>query len=455
MPVGRDLQHGQPQVERAVSELVAGLDRYGVAVDPGALDAVVVTETPSCPVLGWAASGAMSLTGWPGEAPQWPGGDVIGRLTGTARLLAGIARGLGTDLPVDVGALLTERAAARGGTRRGDRSMGGRCGLLRTGDSWLALNLARDSDLELLPALTGGAVSGRSAPDVPAGLWAELGEYTRRRRGAELTAAAQLLGLPAAPLGPAPTTPRLPWSIRSLGDPAPATGRNPVVVDFSAMWAGPLCAHLLGRCGLQVVKVEDVRRPDGARRGDPWLFDRLHRHHDQVALDFGSPADRRALRSLVASADVVIESSRPRALAGLGFDPGEFLGARPGRTWVSITGYGRSGPRSNWVAFGDDAAVAGGLVGRSSARPPVFCADAIADPVTGLAAATGALASLAHGGGHLVDCSMEASCAFAVGDSACAGDHRVEQCGSSWTAYHDGQHQVVAGPGRSSWEVPG
>jgi hypothetical protein len=442
-------------VDKGVNELVVGLHRYGVAVGPGALDAVGVTETPPCPVLSWAASGAMSLTGWPGEAPQWPGGDVIGRLTGTARLLGGIARGLGTDLQVDVGALLTERAAASGGARHGDLSIGGRCGLVRTEDSWVALNLARDSDLELLPALTGGVVAGHSAPDVPAVLWAELREFGRRRTGAELTAAAQLLGLPAAPLGAAPATSRLPWSMQQLGDPAPATGRHRVVVDFSAMWAGPLCAHLLGRCGLHVVKVEDVRRPDGARRGDPRLFDRLHRHHDQLALDFGSPADHRTLRSLVDSADVVIESSRPRALAGIGFDPGEFLGARAGRTWVSITGYGRSGPRSNWVAFGDDAAVAGGLVGRSGARSPVFCADAIADPVAGLGAATGALASLAHGGGHLVDCSMEASCAFAVGDSACAGDHRVEQRGSSWTAYHDDRRQVVAGPGRSSAEAAG
>jgi len=441
--------------DHVVNELVAGLLRYGVAVGRGALDAVGVTETPPCPVLGWAASGAMSLTGWPGEAPQWPGGDVIGRLTATARLLGGIARGLGTELQVDVGALLTERAAARGWARRGDLSVGGGCGLVRTGDSWVALNLARDGDLELLPALTGGVVAGHAAPDVPAALWAELREFGRRRTGAELTAAAQLLGLPAALLGAPPASPRLPWSIEQLGCPAPAAGRQVVVVDFSAMWAGPLCAHLLGRCGLHVVKVEDVRRPDGARRGDPWLFERLHRHHDQVALDFGNPDGRRALRSLVDSADVVIESSRPRALAGLGFDPGEFLGARPGRTWVSITGYGRSGPRSNWVAFGDDAAVAGGLVGRSGARSPVFCADAIADPVTGLAAATGALASLAHGGGRLVDCSMEASCAFAVGDGACAGDHRVERCGPTWTAYHDDRRQVVAAPARSPAEAAG
>jgi hypothetical protein len=95
------------------------------------------------------------------------------------------------------------------------------------------------------------------------------------------------------------------------------------------------------------------------------------------------------------------------------------------------------------VAFGDDAAVAGRLVGTSGGSSPVFCADAIADPVSGLCAATGAAASFAGGGGHLVDCSMQASSAFANQDGNCAGEHRVERHGSTWSAYHDGASQRV------------
>ena len=41
---------------------------------------------------------------------------------------------------------------------------------------------------------------------------------------------------------------------------------HPLVVDLSALWAGPLCAHLLGLAGARVVKVESLGRPDGARR---------------------------------------------------------------------------------------------------------------------------------------------------------------------------------------------
>ena len=434
-------------------QLVAGLRHYGIAVDYAAGQVVTRIEESECPVLAWAASGAMSLTGWPGEPPQWPKGDVIGRLTGTARVFGVIARQFGTDVSVDVGGLLTERAKARGSDRRGSTAVGGHCQLVRTLDSWVAINLARTSDFDLLPALTDGEVSAGStghdrgddhADD--AAVWQGLREFARHRWGSDLTAAAQLLGIPVGHLGIAPVANELPWTITRLGEAVRPGPRFPMIVDFSALWSGPLCAQLLGRCGAHVVKVEDVNRPDAARQGDPRMFDELHGGHDQLMLDFGSPTDRRALRTLVDSADVVIEASRPRALAALGLRPEQFLRARAGRTWVSITGYGRSGSRSNWVAFGDDAAVAGGLVGRSGGRP-VFCADAIADPVSGLLAATGTLASIAHGGGHLIDCSMQKSSAFVAGGGTCPGQHRVERRGSGWLAYHDDvSHEVADRP---------
>ena len=55
------------------------------------------------------------------------------------------------------------------------------------------------------------------------------------------------------------------------------------------------------------------------------------------------------------------------------------------------------------LAFGDDAAVAGGLVG-TGADGPVFCGDAIADPLTGLEAASAVAESLGRGGGELITC---------------------------------------------------
>ncbi|MCM3885682.1 CoA transferase, partial [Frankia sp. R82] len=244
-----------------------------------------------------------------------------------------------------------------------------------------------------------------------------------------------------------------------------------VVVDLSAMWAGPLCAHLLGRMGLRVIKVESVRRLDGARRGSAAFYDWLHAGHESVVLDFATPDGRAMLRRLLEQADVVIESSRPRALAQLGVDADALVAARPGRVWVSITGYGRTGAETgdgpDPVAFGDDAAVAGGLVGwqhrgRGADPTPVFCADAIADPLTGLFAAVAVAASLRAGGGQLLDVAMrdvaawvaaplDAASAVQVGTTAAT----VQVTGTGrhgWTVHQAGRSRRVAPPTRP-WPV--
>jgi crotonobetainyl-CoA:carnitine CoA-transferase CaiB-like acyl-CoA transferase len=87
--------------------------------------------------------------------------------------------------------------------------------------------------------------------------------------------------------------------------------------------------------------------------------------------------------------------------------------------WVSITGYGRADDR---VAFGDDAAAAGGLVVWHE-DSPMFCADAVADPLTGMTAAAACLEALAGGGRWLLDVSMAGVCAALAGPTLPASRH--------------------------------
>jgi crotonobetainyl-CoA:carnitine CoA-transferase CaiB-like acyl-CoA transferase len=193
------------------------------------------------------------------------------------------------------------------------------------------------------------------------------------------------------------------------------------VVDLSSLWAGPLCAHLLGLAGARVVKVESIERPDGARRGPAAFFDLLHHRHESVALEFASSHGRDALRALFDAADVVVEASRPRALEQLGFGADEYV-AR-GVVWVSVTGYGRGAGR-NRIGFGDDVGIAAGLhAGTQDA--PGFCGDAIADPIAGLCAAVAALAALRERTGRLLDISMAAAARAARGDDR--ADERVAE----------------------------
>jgi len=172
-----------------------------------------------------------------------------------------------------------------------------------------------------------------------------------------------------------------------------------------------------------VIKVESSARPDGAR-AIPNFYERLHAPDQaNVVVDLSSSSGAAELRELVEGADVVIEASRPRALEQLGAGPYQ-VHPRAGRVWLSITGYGRAKPGADWVAFGDDAAVAGGLTGRDDNGDPIFCADAVADPVTGLVGAAAVLHSLERGGGHLMDLALAGAAAAVV--------RRADPFGPDW-----------------------
>lgn len=453
-PASHDLDAGR-ELRRALS--LAGFERLA----EGAPGAAATSHPDPCPVLAWADSGAMALTGFPGRPPRWPAGAVVARLAAALSIVEGSAGpecpapGAHPDGPprlrLDPAAVLTGRAAARGLGRQGTVAAGGHCRLLPAADGWIALSLARPSDVMSVPALVEGT-PGRAEP------WARVAAYTAGRTTKEVVDRARLLALPAAELplppggdghggagGPGCPAPDSPWRVERIGEPSPAVRRHPRVVDLSALWAGPLCAWLLGRRGGEVCTVEDPRRRDPARWVDGWLFDQLHAGHRLVRLDLRGEEGGHALRALIDSADVVVEGSRPRALSSLGIEPGTFLAERPGRTWVSITGHGRQGAGAGRVAFGDDAAVAGGLVAADDGIP-VFCADAVADPLTGVYAAVGALASWADGGGHLVDCAMAGAAAFANRPVHCRGTHEVVRSEGRWVASHDGRRRPVAAP---------
>lgn len=361
----------------------------------------------------WASSGGMWLTGHPNGAPLLLDGPFIERLTTAAAQVEHYG-----GVPIDLHAVISGRACAYGLVRQGRVSANGTCRLLRARDGWFALNLARDTDLEAIPALFCATADSVADPigdsDSP---WELIEDLARNTSAAAIVGQARLLGIPASVLGEAafgPSDPApLPWRVVRHG--ARGASTTPVVIDFSALWAGPLCASLLGRAGANVIKVESMHRPDPMRSGPRSFYDSLHSGHDLATFDFSDARDLARLRELVASADIVIEASRPRALKQLGLEPEHFLAGGAGRTWISITGYGRTGPRAGHVALGDDAAISGGLVAYDQHTEPVFCADAIADPLTGINAAAVALQSMAEGGGCLIDISMSSVAAYHAG----------------------------------------
>jgi len=326
----------------------------------------------------WAASGAVWLTGRPDGPPLVPPGRA-----------ATLVRENLADLGLSIPGLLGERAAYAGLRRRAPWSCGGAFRILPTLDGWLGVSLSRQSDVELVPAL----VEARAGRDP----WETVAAWAAGTQGAAAEERLRLLGLPGGLVPDSPPRDRPGITTTVLG--ARRIRDAPLVIDLTSMWAGPLCAHLLGLGGARVIKVESAGRPDGARSGTPGFFSLLHAGHQQVTLDFRTEVPR--LRELMASADLVLESSRPRALRQLGI-LAEDVVAR-GTSWLSITAGGRD---SDAVGFGDDVAAGGGLVVCLEDGQPAPAGDALADPIAGVMAAVAARRTLASEDACLVDVSM-------------------------------------------------
>src|SRR3984957_5954535 len=335
--------------------------------------------------LDWAGSGLAYLTGPIDGKPDFSRAAVLAEARRVSTDIAGL---LGVE--VDAAAMLAGRAAIHGLTRRGRISSGGATRLLRTVDGWCAVALPRDDDVEALPALMeAGAFAGDP--------WAVLSRWVATRSTEEVVDRAKLLDIAVAAFGEVAAEPP---TVRRCGASAgPRRADGLLVADLSSLGAGPLCGQLLARAGAVVVKVERPSRPDGTRRGEPAFFDWMNTGKLSYCLDFDS--DRDALHRLLDAADIVIEGSRPAALRRRGLTA-EDLAGRTGRIWLRISGYCDQPDRP---AFGDDAAVAGGLVG-ATADGPVFCGDAIADPLSGLEGARAVGESLRRGGAEVVEVSM-------------------------------------------------
>lgn len=336
---------------------------------------------------------------------------VAGPLAKLAAQICDLGEALGRrgalDLPT-----LTDRTGQLPLNEPGLESPNGACRLVQAADGWIAVNLAREDDVALAPAWL-----GCTPTDAP---WPAVVEAAGARPWRELVSGARLLGLPVAGVGEVCAA-TLAAPLLVAGRPATKPRPGLGVLDLSTLWAGPLCGAVLAALGASVTKVESVRRPDPGRVSTPEFFRRLNGAKANLALDFADPGDRARLKEMILAAEVVITSARPRAFDQLGLAPHSLFAARPDLTWVAISGYGWTGAAAERVAFGDDAAAAGGLVRWTASGEPHFLGDALGDPLTGLSAAAGALQALEQGGGVIVDAALARTAAGAAAELGLGG----------------------------------
>lgn len=269
--------------------------------------------------------------------------------------------------------------------RPGEWSPNRHCRLIPCQDEWIAVSLARDADRDLVPAWTGSGFD--EAP------WDAIAASARARPATAMVADGVALHLPVARIGEAS-----PFKAPDLYEGARDNGR---VLDLSALWAGPYCGALLAEAGHEVVKVESTARPDPTPVHTPRLDRRLNGRKRRRNILF----EPGALMAMVAKARVLITSGRPHALARLGLGEAEVFAANPDLLWIAITAHGWRGDAAMRVGFGDDCAAAGGLVAWNGDRPN-FMGDALADPLTGIVAATLALEALAAGQCGVIDIAL-------------------------------------------------
>ena len=215
----------------------------------------------------------------------------------------------------------------------------------------------------------------------------------------------------------------LPSPSRSRRSPARALD-GIVVLDFTWVVAGPLATRMLADHGAHVIKIERADALDfGTRRGG--FTGNLNRGKESVVLAMNHPEGLALARQLVARADVVIDNFSARVMRNWGLDYAGLAAIRPDVIAVSMSGFGLTGPRRDYVSYGPTLQALAGFTDAMRATTsaagdgdePVGWGYSYADMAAGHAAALATLAALHHrnrtGCGQLVDLAQfENTCAL-------------------------------------------
>ncbi|PHH71421.1 hypothetical protein CDD80_5291 [Ophiocordyceps camponoti-rufipedis] len=207
--------------------------------------------------------------------------------------------------------------------------------------------------------------------------------------------------------------------------------RGVKVLDMTRVLAGPYCTQILGDLGANVIKVEHPERGDDTRAwGPPYVpyrtdikldrsgpgesayFLAVNRNKRSLALSFKHRAGVDILHQLIPGTEVFVENYLPGTLAKYSLDYETLSAINPGLIYVSITGYGQTGPYANRAGYDVMVEAEFGLMHITGSRdgPPVKVGVAVTDLTTGLYASNAVLAAILArsqtGKGQYIDISL-------------------------------------------------
>ena len=201
---------------------------------------------------------------------------------------------------------------------------------------------------------------------------------------------------------PAVQRPTLPPH-RSRAPDAPTVLGGKLVIDFTRVIAGPLCAQMLADLGARVIKIENPAGGDDTRRyaqanlaGETTTFLWLNRGKESVALDLASEGGRAAAQALIARADVLVQNFTTGVMdrLGLGYDAMSVL--NPRLVYCSISAYGRDGAFATRSGFDPVVQAESGIMSLNGFTdgPPVRMGPPMIDISTGMMACNAILGGL-------------------------------------------------------------
>jgi formyl-CoA transferase len=192
------------------------------------------------------------------------------------------------------------------------------------------------------------------------------------------------------------------------------------VIDMTHNQAGPACAQMLAFLGAEVIKLEEPKGGDVARRNmrdradsDSLFFLLFNANKKSLTLNLKIGRGKELFRQIVAKSDVLLENFGPGALDRLGFGYDALAQINPRLIYATIKGFGTYGPYRDYKSFEPVAQAMGGAMSITGfpENPPTFVVPAIGDSGTGMHMAIGILAALqqrhATGRGQQVEVSMQ------------------------------------------------
>ena len=196
------------------------------------------------------------------------------------------------------------------------------------------------------------------------------------------------------------------------------------IADFTWVWAGPYCTLQLAHLGADVIRIESATRPCVTRMLPPWpggknaginssgYYNQYNQGKRSLALNFSKPGALEVARRLVAVSDVVVNNFAHGVMDRLGFGYEQLKAIKPDIIMISLSGYGDTGPYSDYVAYGPAQVPLSGLSALTGYRggPPMHAGFSYADPNAGVHGAFALLTALYHraktGEGQYIDMSQ-------------------------------------------------